>query len=285
MLARKTLAAIDEHLVTNRDSDHRHHLGGSVIGDPCGRKLWLGFKWCKKPDFPPNVLRLFQRGHDEESRFVRYLTDIGCQVWDVDSNGEQFHISDCQGHFGGSLDGVAIGVPDVPPNTPTLLEFKTHGDKSFKKLVEDGLMGSKYQHFVQMQVYMEKMELEYGLYMAVNKDNDKLHLEIVRRDTGIAKQFLNRAGDIITAEVSPRRVGKDGSWWQCRFCDFTNICHKGEAPEKNCRTCAHSSPSNNAKWECGLGAVIVKNNPNKFCGEVLDAVGCNAYQVDNNLRF
>lgn len=84
----EALAKISEQLSIDVDNfcekhfeqDFREHLGASVIGDECHRKLWYQFRWVIKSDFDARMLRLFNRGHLEEERFIDYLRGIGCVV-------------------------------------------------------------------------------------------------------------------------------------------------------------------------------------------------------------
>ena len=111
-----TLAAINKQIETTQESSHRRHLGASVIGKKCARELWYLFRWSLERKHSAQLLRLFNRGHLEEARFVGYLRAVGIEVWDTnpDSKGkdgkpEQWRIEDHAGHFGGSLDGVGHG--------------------------------------------------------------------------------------------------------------------------------------------------------------------------------
>lgn len=272
ILATKTIAAINEamerdqgatfrmwlgrvlpHMTDAYRTDEdgfRSHLGGSMLGKSCARELWYGFHWTKKPRFPASVLRLFNRGHLEEGRFIAMLLMIGCSVEQQDTQGKQIRISDCNGHLGGSLDGEVLGIPDVPVGLRVLTEFKTHNDKSFQKLVKEGVRNSKFEHFVQMNIYMYKRGLPAALYLAVNKNDDKLHGEIVILDKEIAEQFLNRGSQIIYAESAPPKLNNSPGWFECSFCDFKGVCHNKEVPEKNCRTCAYSYPDQSGDWTC-----------------------------------
>lgn len=277
MKAKKTLRAIDESLEGLQEQHHRAHLGGSVIGRECPRQLFYIFRWYKKERFKGRMLRLFARGDMEETRFAEFLRGIGCQVWTHDeSTGKQFRISDCNGHFGGSLDGVAVGIPDLPPGTPCLLEFKTHNANSYKKLVEDGICKSKPEHFAQCQVYMHKQGLPFALYLAVCKNDDKLHGELIKANPFDGKRMLDKASAIITAKTPPRKISQSRSFYKCGWCNFKDICHKPpgnvsqESPEKNCRTCQFSEPVENKEWHCGL----------RDCKLSFDAQkqGCEAWQ-------
>lgn len=246
----KTLAAIEAAVEDNAERGHRNHLGASAIGRPCSRELWYIFRWAKEESFIGRMLRLFARGDREEFALEELLKIIGCQVWTADENGNQFRCSDCNGHFGGSLDGVAKGIPTIPDGEACLTEFKTHNDKSFKKLKEAGLVGSKFEHYAQMQVYMYKYNLKYGLYMAVNKNDDHLFLEIVLLNPDVAIQHIKRADDIIHSQIPPRKINESAAWWQCRFCNFKGICHGNDKAEVNCRTCKFSKPIENGQWHC-----------------------------------
>jgi hypothetical protein len=102
------------------------------------------------------------RGHREEGKIVQFLRGAGMVVYDAGESGElkeQLRISDCHGHFGGTPDGVATGCPDLPPDMPCLLEFKTHNDKRFKDLQERGVFQAYLKYYVQMQIYMLKHNL------------------------------------------------------------------------------------------------------------------------------
>jgi len=227
----------------------RSHLGASLIGGTCDRALWYGFRWYFVPNHQGRLVRLFNRGHLEEGRFIAALMTIGVQVYQSDANGKQYRISDCDGHFGGSTDGIAIGIPEYPQHY-VLTEYKTHGEKSFKKLQSEGLKAAKFEHFVQMQTYMNKLNIDIGLYLAVNKNTDELYGEFIELNRNIAQIYTERASSIIHARTPPKKINKSPAWYECKFCDFKDICHNGAQPAVNCRTCMWSIPVENAEWQC-----------------------------------
>ncbi len=167
--AHKTLAAINDALIRDQgakfrgllrhtmpladdayseeESEFRAHLGASIIGRKCSREVWYSFRWTTAKKFDGRMLRLFNRGHLEEPRMVALLLMIGCKVYQYDDNKKQFRISGHKKHYGGSLDAVIVGCPDIPDH-PILGEFKTHNDKSFTKLVSEGLLAAKWEHYV-----------------------------------------------------------------------------------------------------------------------------------------
>lgn len=231
------------------DSGWRPHLGASLIGDDCTRKLWFVFRWTLKVKFPGRILRLFKRGDLEEPRLVADLRAIGCTVQEVDpETGKQWRVEDVRGHFGGSLDGIVLGLPEAP-KTWHLAEFKTHNKESFAKLVKDKVQIAKPEHYTQMQIYMHKKGLERAIYMAVNKDTDEIYPERISVDHEHALRMIAKAERIIDAPRPPSRPYSP-DFWKCRSCNFQETCHGSQMPERNCRTCLHSTPVDNGEWHC-----------------------------------
>src|SRR5574344_3153084 len=55
----------------------RGYLGASSIGESCTRKLWYKFRFAKKEQIDDaRLMRLFNRGHLEEARFIALLKMI-----------------------------------------------------------------------------------------------------------------------------------------------------------------------------------------------------------------
>lgn len=246
-----TAAAIDRHWEETQDGGNRPHLGASQIGNECLRALWYGFRWAIKHQHSGRLLRLFNRGQEEESRFCRDLRAIGCRVYERDPRtGKQFNFRDVGGHFGGSCDAIVSGIPESMRDH--VCEMKTHNSKSFADLARHGVEKSKPAHFHQMQLYMHWSGCKRALYLAVNKDDDALYTERVRYDKAIAEADLDKARHIIEAERPPARMSEDPSFYLCKWCDFHGVCHGGEAAEANCRTCVHITPTldGDAQWHC-----------------------------------
>ena len=224
---------IEQKRIEKNYNEFRSHLGASQIGDSCERKLFYGFRWAKRPDFPANVLRLFETGQLAEHRISKELRSIGATVMEVDpQTGKQWRYVELQGHFGGSMDG-AICIDDQW----YVGEYKTHNEKSFKELIKKGVKSSKFQHFAQMQIYMRLSGMTKALYFAVNKNNDEIYLEEVSYDEGFSETLINKARRVIFALQAPPKLSETPDYFECRWCDFTGICHGEEIPVVNCRTC------------------------------------------------
>lgn len=294
-LATKTLAAIEAEMVkdqgarykgllrqlmplaedayNDKEDPFRSHLGASIIGKECAREIWGSFRWFQRPSHKGATLRLFNRGHLEEPRMIALLMLIGCKVWFQDGNGKQFRIHGYRGHYGGGIDGVGQGIPDLPPDTNFLTEYKTHGDKSFNALIEKGVLQSKWEHFVQMQQYMGYYNLTHALYCAVNKNTDELHMEIIEYDPTQDKRYQERARIIVDSRTPPQRINNSPAWYKCKFCDQKDICHGAALPEKNCRTCRYVRVEDGGKWSCQMKPMM------DFLNKQQQMDGCGMYEM------
>lgn len=240
---------VNQYCVKEFTDDYRHHLGMSVIGDKCYRRIWYGWRWVKFGVFDGRMLRLFNRGHLEEQRFDKWLRGIGATLYDVDpSTGQQFKISYINGHYGGTNDRVVI-LPYLP-DLPLLTEYKTHNEKSFTNLMNKGLIISKPKHYSQMCNYGEHYKLKYGLYCATDKNDDDLYFEVVELDWKQADQSLVKAEEIIYAQEPPPKISHNPAYYECKMCSVSDICHDGASVEKNCRSCKCAEPIENAEWKC-----------------------------------
>ena len=244
-----TLSAIYAAYEAAQGDGFRDHLGASLIGKPCARALWYDFRWVTRSQHPGRLLRLFETGQLEENRLVRNLRATGATVLEVDpETGRQFRVEAHGGHFGGSLDGVALDLLEAP-KTWHVLEFKTHSVKSFADLAAKGVEASKPQHAAQMQIYMHLTGITRALYVAVCKDTDALHIERVAADNELAQRLLEKAGRIIFAQHPPARISEDPAWFECRMCSHHDACHGGGGAAITCRSCLHATPVEGG-WHC-----------------------------------
>jgi len=275
----------------------RTHIGASEIGSRCARQAWYSFRWHHKVQHTGRIYRLFDRGNEEEFRFVRWLRMMDVEVrdyaqrlmWDskrdvyarleweddpdrhgwIDVSKDRAHIeraTDRQAaprqwgfrgegilsHFAGSSDSLIRGVDRWFPAATGWggAEYKTHNEKSFRQLETKGVVSSKQIHYVQMQQYMHQLKLPWCLYMAVNKNTDHIYVEMIYYKKEVGKYYEDRAKSIIEARTPPARITNDPSWFECKWCDFRDVCHYDKEPNLNCRSCAYASAEADKKWHC-----------------------------------
>ena len=250
----ETVKAIYAHYEAKRKDANRPHLGGSQIGNECARALWFQFRHADAPAFEGRTLRLFETGDREEGRLVANLRAVGVTVWDRDPDtGKQIRFTACDGHFALSLDGIGEGFKES--KQLHTLEFKTMNDKNFKALQKDGLEKSKPVYYAQCQIGMHLSDIDRCAFIAVNKNDDSIYMERVKRDHAIGMQLVAKAESIIFSDKPPAKLNSDPSFYLCRFCDYRHVCHEGKPPLVNCRTCAQSTVERggDGKWSCAAG--------------------------------
>jgi len=243
-------AASEEHFAEG----FRRHLGASIIGHECARYCFNNFRWVLREKVGGRMRRLWNRGHLEEPRMIEWLRLIGFTIHEFDAETDkQYRIEGAQGHFGGSLDSIAFAPERYGlGNIPLLPEYKTHNDKSFKDLKKHGMRKSKPQHFKQMSSYGRAYGIAYGLYAAVNKNDDELYYEIVALDYGQADDLFRKADYIIFNQDPPSKISNTPTFYKCKMCSFAGICHLGDSLERNCRSCINARPIESKEWWCEL---------------------------------
>ena len=252
---------VDKTIVANADHKFRKHLGASVLGKECMRAVWYDFRWSVKPNFDARMCRLFERGNLTEKRFVKWLTDAGVKVWyPNEENKEHFRIRHFGGHLGGTCDAIGKYLKKY-----FLIEFKTHNEKSFKKLLKEGVRKAKPEHYAQMQMYMQGLKLQFALYLAINKNDDSLYYEIVEYDNEEYIKLKKRSEFVILSDEPPMKISNTKAFFKCKFCDKRYVCHDYVLPEINCRTCAHSTAEKDGLWSCQIERMDIKTQPEKGC--------------------
>jgi hypothetical protein len=153
--------------------------------------------------------------------------------------------------MGGSVDGIIEGGVPGAEKARHIAEFKTHAKKSFVDMEKKGVKASKPMHWAQMQIYMAGTRIKRALYLAVCKDDDKIYTERVKYDKDAAQTLLARGKRITLADRMPDPLSTNASWYQCKFCPAHSFCFERRMTQHmNCRTCAHSTPEDDATWSC-----------------------------------
>jgi hypothetical protein len=265
-LVEQIYAAYEESQETRR----ANRVRPSELGNECTRALWYQFRWADKLErFSGRMLRLFETGHSQEARMLADLRRVGADVLDRDpaDSTKQIGLEDLGGHMKGYVDGMSTKLPHaVEEWAPT--ECKTHSAKSFKAIEKDGVEIAKPTHYAQMQIYMHKMGLAEALYIAVNKDTDDVYAEYVDYNPSYAERLMRKAQQIVWSAKAPERIHNNPSFFKCRVCKSTGVCHSGELPERNCRTCMDAKPIEGGAWACGVhGTELSLDDQRAGCSE------------------
>ncbi len=255
LLADRVIAEINANTVEDNPPRHSWRVKPSSLGGECTAQEWYAWRWVKREIHDGRILRLFKRGHGAEHRFTAMLRRAGWTVEDIDperagSKFPQFNVKLFHGHLSAYLDGKG-SHPEYTGGQKILLEFKTYNTKRFSALVNGkGLQIEDPKYYGQVVIYMKEHNLPWCLFLAENKNDDDLHVEIIQRDDVTATSLLNKAHTIITSKVRPARIAQSPAFHKCKYCHFNEICHNGAPVEKNCRSCLNCVPTYDGKFHC-----------------------------------
>ncbi len=262
-LTKQLKAELDEISIRLYDKGYNWRLPVSLIGHDCKRYLWYIFRWCFREKLDGRMYRLTNRGNREEEVLLNYLRELGFTVYSHDENGEQYHTSAIDGHFGGSLDGIAYFPERYGIKEPVLLEFKTKGTgKGFSQLCNLGMQAEAEEHYKQACTYAsdENYKFKYILYFVVNKNDDDIYIELVDTDNETGNRMRDKAEIIIMSQTAPARLSENPTFHKCQYCKAKKVCFDGEIVPKNCRSCSNAFPVENAEFKCSIFNDIIPRN-------------------------
>lgn len=260
-----TLKALNEILVQEGNAEPaRPRLGASGVGHPCERKSWLQFRWAMERHIEAKGVRAIRSGHRGEAEMIediRKLEAKGVKLWEVDPDtGRQIGFEDLGGHFGGSCDGVIEGLLQSP-KTPHVWESKVTNEKKFELLKKTKLERGEKQalfhwdpvFYAQAQLYMHYLQLErHWLTCSTPGLRDVVSVR-TDYDFEFAMRMQVKAARIIFSARPPAKLSEDPSWYECKLCDFHDLCHGQSFATVNCRTCMHSTAltaEQGGGWRC-----------------------------------
>lgn len=265
-----TVDKIYKYYVDQNIEWRRPHLGASLVGEDCQRKLWFSFRWCSSPNFIGRMQRLFATGKIEEDRIIKDMRNVGICVYDRDPHsGKQISYSEegCP-HYSGSVDGMAKGIIESPKKWH-VLEIKSASDKYFNAIKKNGVQKTKPLYYAQCQAYMRWSKLERTFFVVVNKNTDEIWPERIYYDKNFAENLALKAKRVVYSDVPLEKLGDGESSFCCKFCDHADICWSGRLPLVSCRTCSFVTPESNGTWTCGRNGEVL--------GESKQKAGCEGH--------
>jgi len=252
-------------------NQHRPYLGYSELGKTCDRYLYYKLRWCFSETISRRVQRIFTRGDLEEPRIHAEFKRIGLEIIN-----DQKEVIGAHKHILGHIDGEVKNLPDpsVEKDEVVLVEVKTMNNKRYNTYLNKGLKLSDPQYYSQINSYMGKLGHKKCLFIVHNKDNEERSYILYDFDKDEFDRIEKRAFDILYAEFLPKKIG-EATWFECKFCSASPICHKGAEIEKNCRTCKFVSIAEEGNWECEHPIM-----PNVKLTHDHQRVGCGSWELD-----
>lgn len=234
-----TLEASDRELEARAALETpRTYLGMSALGGSCSRKLWYNYHQPIRERFNAATLKRFDDGHRSEDVMADRLRLVpGLKIWTVDPDtGRQFAMADFDDRLKGHADGVVLGLLQAP-TTPHVWEGKSVNETKFKKLGKlKAEFGEKAAfrkwdevYWCQGQLYMGYMDLTRH-YLTVCTPSVR-EWDSCRTDFDPVAfiQLKEKARRILDSTVPLAKVSESPSWFECKFCQYSERCHGGRA--------------------------------------------------------
>lgn len=201
----------------------RTYIGASSIGNDCVRALWYAYNGYERLPMDPRRRRTMQIGKDLELLLLNEMIDAGMQLeYRIDYN--SFKDASIP-QFQGNVDGLWL---NSPTDGKAILEIKTAKDSSFRIFQRSGLRRWYPVYFAQVQSYMGMSGIHTAYVLALNKDTSELHDEQVTFQPFFYERLVEKAKGIVEMVEVPNRVNDSPLFFQCKLCDFRNICHDKE---------------------------------------------------------
>lgn len=280
----QTLEAMDEQIVIEyqKKEKPRHYLGASEIGHECWRKLFYSFRNASIKTFDKDEnhaafynevkrIKAVEDGHYQEILTVKRLRALPyIELHNTDESkgeDEQIGFEMLLGHFRGHVDGIIRGLIQAP-KTWHIFEYKSKEQKFVNKLLKliseigekNALQKWDTEYFNQAQIYMHAFKL-LRHYMVVGLPGGRGH-ETCRTDynKAIAEGIITKAQVIIfNNDDIPEKLRENREFFQCKWCEYSGICHDGDIPLVHCKTCRYSEPVKNGERFCHYKEQIIDN--------------------------
>jgi hypothetical protein len=196
------LALLDEHL-KGKMSPHRGNVFyPSALGSTCDRYLYASFNgllpW---EDLDPRVKRIFDVGSGLEDRMTKYFTKMNILKT------REYPVSLDSPPISGRLDFLVIH----PTKGEAIVELKSINEKGFKELKH----APKHDHLVQLQIYLNLLNKDYGIVLYENKNDQTLKAFKVDRDVTMWEKLLERCVTIMNMLQIPEVCTGD-TWCKCK---------------------------------------------------------------------
>ena len=305
-----TLQAIDSALEEKQKLEaERNYLGMSQIGEECWRKLFYSFRNACKRQISASGIRAIEDGYLQEKVMIdrlKLLPYIELHTTDPEQFDNQIGFRLLDNQFCGHCDGIIKGILEAPKSWH-IWECKAVNETKFKKLIslkdefgeKKALMEWDIIYFAQAQIYMYCAELERH-YLTVVSPGGRNYISCrTELDKNIALSLIEKAKTIIDDNWTiPAKLSEQREFYKCKWCEFSGICHDGDIPALNCKTCRYSETVADGKRYCNFKKEELKNevlpigckdhiyNPALIPAKLLDhqADGC-IYQTQTGFKF
>jgi CRISPR/Cas system-associated exonuclease Cas4 (RecB family) len=190
----------------------------SNIGKCC-RYIWYDMMGYPRPAMEPRILRICRNGDSMHERYQKWFEEMGILV------ANEYPIKFPELRISGRLDSIIRTVSIVPAiDDIAIVELKSANNKKFSKMVRENLPLPEY--IDQIHLYMELLQIPYGIILVENKNDQELLEFWVEYDVNYGKKLLSKVqyvNNCVTKNQLPNRDYSMSSY-ECRYCDYRDIC-------------------------------------------------------------
>ena len=133
-------------------------------------------------------------------------------------------------NFKGNVDGIVdVRGPYKQDEPASDSDIFVVDFKSMKSGYFDELVHAKWEHVVQVHIYMWLLNLKMGVVVYECKDDQKLKEMVVPYDAGLIERIKKESKWLMsvlkTGKLPPVPSGYSQSSIPCFFCEFSNRCY------------------------------------------------------------
>jgi CRISPR/Cas system-associated exonuclease Cas4 (RecB family) len=211
---------IDKFYLDRQRDREQHHFYITDAGK-CPRAIFFKFKKAPREEMEARVLRMFDHGdyiHQLIMRSLMAIKDVRVITAEVDIGPQEI--------ISGRADAIISDRKDL-----YVLDIKSMNSMVFKNLEE-----AKEENVNQVQLYLHFFKVPKGILLYVNKDTQELKEFVVNYDQKRAEALLSDLSDLkkkIDKNLIPDRIPTWPDDWQCKYCQFREICSFAGAGEIN----------------------------------------------------
>jgi hypothetical protein len=221
-LAKEIQTQIDNYCQQTLGDDFRTHLGASEIGHECSRYLYLKFRWFFKEETNGRQQRLFERGHLEELRFVRWFEGIGFKIQTKTEPYLLFHPeSDCyltvetEGELKAILETTDGGMCDI------VNKYENHRLEAEAQGID---LTPKQLKFSACQGHFGGSCDGQGYFPEFLNIPNKIGYEFKTNGTGSSFTNLKNKGVALEKPAHDIQMNIYGFYFDWDFCVYANTC-------------------------------------------------------------
>jgi hypothetical protein len=165
----------------------------SSLGSTCDRKVYNDYNAVETYEpIPPKLQRVFDYGHDFEDRLDKMLTkSLGSDLVGREVRTKMEEPFPCSGRIDFLVKDPKRGI--------VIVELKTINDKGFEALSDV----PKWEHFVQVQLYLHMYSLEHATVVYLNKNDSAMKAFKVQRDFIFWEETIARCQKIMAMREAP----------------------------------------------------------------------------------